>query len=237
MLNIWSFVYSKITHSDLYPKTVSFTWDGKEKFQTFFGGVVSVIIRIFIIAIATSLSVTIVQRSNSTFSVTTFQRDLANDKENHYFAKNDIFFNLKLLGPNPEILLDPTYFDLQINQVSYSRDNSQYGLSSKYKSIPYEYCGDNVPQVQKDIKNLTDYAKYICPKNKDFYIRSNYNSDSYEIIQIDVKKWSGDFWKSDKEIFDTLSSHFIDFGLVSNYFDFSNYSNPVNPYLQDLSYF
>ena len=188
ILKVWSCVHSKITHSDLYSKTVNFTCDGKEKFQTFFGGAVSIIIRIFVIAIAISLSVTIVQRSNSTFSVTTFQRDLANDKENHYFAKNDIFFNLKLLGPNPEVLLDPTYFDLQINQVNYYRDNSNNGSSAKYKSIPYEYCGDNVPQVQKDIRKSTDYAKYICPKNKDFYIRSNYNSDSYEIIQIDISK-------------------------------------------------
>ena len=92
ILKIWPCIHSKITHSDLYSKTFNFTFDGKVKFQTFFGGVVSIIIRIFIIAIAISLSVTIVQRSNSTFSVTTFQRDLANDKEKHYFAKNDIFF-------------------------------------------------------------------------------------------------------------------------------------------------
>ena len=237
ILKIWPCIHSKITQSDLYSKTFNFTFDGKEKFQTFFGGVVSIIIRVFIIAIAISLSVTIVQRSNSTFSVTTFQRDLTNDKEKHYFAKNDIFFNLKMYGPNPEVLLDPTYFNLKISQVNYLRDTNNNGSSAKYKSIPYEYCGDNLPEVQKNIKSLTDYAKYICPKNRDFYIRSNYNSDSYEIIQIDINKWSGDFWKSDNEIFEALSLHYIDLGLVSNYFDFNDYTSPIHSYLHDLSYF
>ena len=139
ILKVWSCVHSKITHSDLYPKTVSFTCDGKEKFHTFFGGIVSIIIRIFIIAIAISLIITIVQRNNSTFSVTTFQKDLTNDSEKHYFAKNDIFFNFKLFGPNPEILLDSTYFNLQIRQYNYFRDNSKYGNSYNYtKKLIYK---------------------------------------------------------------------------------------------------
>ena len=191
ILKVWSCVHSKITHSDLYSKTVNFTCDGKDKFQTFFGGVVSIIIRIFIIAIAISLSVTIVQRSNSTFSVTTFQRDLANDKENHYFAKNDIFFNLKLYGPNPEILLDPTYFNLQISQAKYYRDYNKYGVSTQFTDIPFEYCGDNVPQVEKDINDGQYYSKYICLKSKDFYVRSNSIYKNNEAIEIDINKCTG----------------------------------------------
>ena len=188
ILKVWSYVHLKITHSDLYSKTVNFTCDRKEKFQTFFGGVVSIIIRIFIIAIAISLSVTIFQRSDSTFSITTIQRDLANDKEKHYFAQNDIFFNLKMYGPNPETLLDPTYFNLKISQISYSRDNNQYGISSQFTDIPFEYCGNNVPQVEKDIRDGQYYSKYICLKTKDFYVRSNSLFTNSDAIEIDINK-------------------------------------------------
>ena len=172
----------------MYSKTVNFTCDRKENFQTFFGGVVSIIIRIFIIAIAISLSVTIFQRSDSKLSVTTIQRDLENDKEKHYFAKNDIFVNLKLYGPNPETLLDPTYFNLKISQASYHRDYNKYGVSNQFTDIPFEYCGDNVPQVEKDITDGQYYSKYICPKNNDFYVRSNSLSKYNDAIEIDINK-------------------------------------------------
>ena len=98
-----------------------------------------------------------------------------------------------------------------------------------YIDIPYEYCEENIPEIQKAIRNGAQFSKYICPKKRDFYIRSNYNSDSYEIIEIDINKWSGDNWKSDDEMLDALSTHFFDFGLVSNYFDFNDYNNPIHP--------
>ena len=161
---------------------------------------------------------------------------MTNDNEKYYFAKNDIFFNFNIKGPNPEVLYDPTYFDLQISQASYSRDkNNKYGVSSNYTSIPYELWGDNIPEVEKKIINSTDYTKYICPKNKDFYIRANYNSDNYKIIEIDFNRCTGASWKSDAEVYDILSTHYIDFGLVSNYFDFNDYDSPVHSYLQDLN--
>ena len=169
-------------------------------------------------------------------SVTTIQRDLENDKEKHYFAKNDIFVNLKLYGPNPETLLDPTYFNLKISQASYHRDYNKYGVSNQFTDIPFEYCGDNVPQVEKDISDGQYYTRYICLKTKDFYVRSNSILKSNEAIEIDINKCTGASWKSDAEIQNILSTHFIDLGIVSNYFDFNDYTNPVHPYLQDLNY-
>ena len=83
---------------DLYPKIVNFTCDGDDKFKTFFGGIVSVLIRIFILAIAILLTVMIINKEKSTFSATITQKDLTNDEEKHYFAKNDIFIGLNLVG-------------------------------------------------------------------------------------------------------------------------------------------
>ena len=91
-----SWLKTKITNYDLYPKVVNFTCDGDDKFQTFFGGIVSVMIRIFIFVIAILLTVMIINKEKSTFSVTSIQKDLTNDKEEHYFAQNDIFYWIKL---------------------------------------------------------------------------------------------------------------------------------------------
>ena len=98
IIQLGSLLKTKIMNYDLYPKIVNFTCDGNDKFKTFFGGIVSVLIRIFIFVIAIWLSVMIINKQKSTFSVTTTQKDLTNDEEKHYFAKNDIFIGLNLVG-------------------------------------------------------------------------------------------------------------------------------------------
>ena len=49
-------------------------------------------------------------------NINTFQNDLFNNEEKHYFTKNDISFAFKLTGPNPEKMLDTSYFTFNINQ-------------------------------------------------------------------------------------------------------------------------
>ena len=98
IVKLGSLFKTKITNYDLYPKVVNFTCDGDDKFKTFFGGIVSVMIRIVIFVIAILLSTMIINKEKSTFSVTTTQKDLTNDEEKHYFAKKDIFVGLNLIG-------------------------------------------------------------------------------------------------------------------------------------------
>ena len=98
IIKLGSWLKTKITNYDMYPKIFNFTCDGNDKFNTFFGGIVSVMIRIFIFVIAILLTVIIINKEKSTFSVTTTQRDLTNDEEKHYFAKKDIFIGLNLVG-------------------------------------------------------------------------------------------------------------------------------------------
>ena len=98
IIQLGSWLKTKITSYDFYPKIVNFTCDGNDKFQTFFGGIVSVMIRVFIFVIAIWLIAMIINKEKSTFSVTTIQKDLTNDEEKHYFAKKDIFIGLSLVG-------------------------------------------------------------------------------------------------------------------------------------------
>ena len=48
MKKFGSFIKQKVIDFDLYPKTINFTLWGKDQFQTFFGGTVSLVIRILI---------------------------------------------------------------------------------------------------------------------------------------------------------------------------------------------
>ena len=102
---------------------------------------------------------------------------------------NDVYFAVKLKGPNPEKLFDPTYFDFKIRQKSFLRTSSEF--STNETVIEYELWGENFPHVKKLVYDRIGLSTYVCPKNTDFFIRANSNSDNYEVIQITVGKWTG----------------------------------------------
>ena len=226
-------VKQKIIESDLYPKVISFTWDGKTKFKTFFGGIVALIIRLIVLLIFISLVVTIFKRENLTYTVTNTQKDLTNDSEKHYFAQNDVYFAFYLRGPNPGLLFDPSYLTFEISQISYIIDNSTAGYSVRSTPIPYEFWGSRIPFVKKSIYDRLNLYSYVCPKDTNFFLRANFNSDNYESVQIRFSKCIGNYWKSDAEIANVLNTNIVSFAIISSFFESNDFENPVYHYLQD----
>ena len=129
MINLGLFFKSKITNSDMFPLVVNFTCDGKNNFQTFIGGFVSIIIKMLVLAIAISLTITIIKKGNSSFNVTTIQQDMTSDEEKYYFAQKDIFIGITLVGPDSDLLLDPSYFNFEMNQVTTINQLNQHWSS------------------------------------------------------------------------------------------------------------
>ena len=58
---------------------------------------------------------------------------------------------------------------------------------------------------------------------------------NYQIIQVNLYKCEGVGCKSDAEIDDIVNTHNIDIEVISTYFDFNNYDNPIQHFLQDLN--
>ena len=132
-------------------------------------------------------------------------------------------------------MLDPDYFDLQIYQNHYARNkNADMEVVSSI-NIPFEYWNINSTKYEGFLSNSTKNIKYLCPKFKDYFIRSNSNSDNYEVFEISFSKWSGSTWKTDAEIESKFSTHYLEVGIISTYFDFNNYDNPVQ-YLSNMNW-
>ena len=228
MINLGLFFKSKITNSDMFPLVVNFTCDGKNNFQTFFGGFLSIIIKMLVFGIAISLTITIIQKGNSSFNVTTIQQDMTSDEEKYYFAQKDIFIGITLVGPDSDLLLNSSYFNFEMNQVSYFRDNSSIGSSFNKTNIPFEYWKVDVSKIESSISQTIKDRKYLCPKNKDIYVRSNYNTDRYETFEISFSKCQGNYWRSDSEIDSIFANNIVELQIISTYFDINDYVNPVH---------
>ena len=87
-------------------------------------------------------------------------KDLTYDTEKHYIGKDTFAFAVKLTGPNPELLLDTSYFRFSVNNVKYSRDAS-YGLTKTVVPIEMEPCGDNFPSVEKDVYDRRGLSLFL----------------------------------------------------------------------------
>ena len=196
----------------------------------------SVVVRWTVLVIGLILTVSIFQRSKITASINSVFKDLTYNSEKHYFTNDKVYFALKLKGPNSDKLLDPTYFNFELRQAHYELSSNDNGFTYTFTPIEYEFWGDKFPNVDRSLYDRIGLQTYICPKNTDFFVSGNFNSLNYEAIQVSLSKWTGSNWKSDDEIDKALLNSYIDFQVLSTYFDFTDFVNPVKPYLQDSSY-
>ena len=158
----------------MYPNSVAITYKGKQTFTTLLGGIVSLVISLSLLTVAVFLCVTIFQRANTTISMNNQFKDNTDDARELYFSKNkEVYIAISLFRSNPDILLDKTYFNLQISQVNYIRDSSSSGFSHTATPIEYEKCGTNYSYVSSEIASRIKLGSYIWPKNTDFYLQKN----------------------------------------------------------------
>ena len=178
---------------------------------------------------------TIFSRGKPTTSVTQSFKDLTNDETKHYFANDTVYFALNMVGPTPEKMLDATYFTFKISEAHYTKLDNSIGFNVSYTPIEYELCGDKFPYSNKSIYDRIGISTYICPKNTNFFIRANFNSDNYVAIQIALAKCSGSNCQTDEAINNILNTHSISIQMISAYFDFNDYSKPIKTSLQDAN--
>ena len=86
---------------------------------------------------------------------------------------------------------------LEIKQNGILRNSQADNAIVSSIPIEYELWGSKFPHVESDVYKRVGLSSYIWPKNTDFFIQSDFNSDNYQTIQINILKWVGTGWKSD----------------------------------------
>ena len=95
---------------------MTFTFDGHSSYKTSIGRFISTIIHLVILIISILSIITILNRENSFTSINKIAKNLTNDPEKQYFAKNnDAYFALKLTGQDRE-KLKPQFFKVLKNK-------------------------------------------------------------------------------------------------------------------------
>ena len=76
IVKLGSWVKGKVQSQDHYSKSVNFSFNGHDSFETLFGGLVSVTIKLGALVIAILLTISIFQRDNTSTSVNKVIKDI-----------------------------------------------------------------------------------------------------------------------------------------------------------------
>lgn len=123
MKKVASWLKSRITKSDFYPQTVSLTYQGQSGFQTFFGGLISLVILVVMISYSIRILLIMIQKEETTVTLNRVINDIQN---------NPIEFNVNggnfafTFAPFDETTgsreYDPTYLNITVAQATLEVD-------------------------------------------------------------------------------------------------------------------
>lgn len=224
----------KITEFDIFGQTINFTYKGKDEFQTLFGGLVSICIKIIMVLyLYLQLNILIYKKDTST-STNSLVRNLRVDSEALQIVDSDFSLGVAIQSNYFDVMSDETYISLQFFQIVY--DDS--GISSQ-QPISKALCGNDYFRYEdQDLVDSFGISYYICPVTNEFEVQGNIFADTYKYFGFTIKKCSGTTASgaacaSEADIEEALQYIDLRVALVNSYFDFEDYNQPVQTYIDD----
>ena len=238
LTKIFKYITNNVRAGDLYAKNITLTYAGKSSYKTIIGGMVSLMIYLSLFVYAWILLSVMFRRKDTKKTVNRTVKDLAYDSSKHYIGKSTFAFAFTLFDNNHRnLLLDPTYFVMTIEHIFYNRtEDGEYTSTSDF--IDVELWGQNFPHVEQDLYNRIGLENYACPKRNDYYLSADFYSDLTAQLEIKVKKCentteNNNHWKPDSEIVSWMSNRHFHAAILSAYFDYEDYTNPIKTFVED----
>ena len=179
----------------------------------------------------------IFRRGDTKKSVNRIIRDISKDTTKHYIAKGTFAIALSMLNETEDnLLLDPQYFTLSFYQANGALNSGIF--TYELNTIPHGSWDGDYPYVSEAFANKIKLSKSVCPKTNDYYISSNYLGDQTSILEILIKKWentteNNNHWKDDSEINEKMNKHWVQIFVLSTYFDYDDFDNPLKTFVDD----
>ena len=112
--NSFSWTWGCIQDCDIFTQTVNFTFNGKTNYSTLYGGLISLLVRIWSISYAIALIITVFKKNDTKGNSNIFYSDLANSVEKEYIGQNNVQFAVGYRAENHSLINDPQYFNLRM---------------------------------------------------------------------------------------------------------------------------
>ena len=176
--------------NDVFSSPIYLTYKGKRSYPTVLGGLVSIILFVLMFLYSIYLFHIVITRGETNQLTNMVVQDLYKSTRIHEIGKRNFGFAVAYRGPNVNLLLDKSYFNLRIIQNRWYR-GSNGSVTKVQQDLGVKYCGDTFPYEDKDqIQNL-GIQNFFCPASYNYTLSSNQYSQQFESIEIVLEKCTG----------------------------------------------
>jgi len=83
-----------------------------------------------------------------------------------------------------------------------------------------------------------EYSGAKCPSGRDLVVSGNSYSSNWSFFVINIQKCVGEtYWKTETEIDDEIPNIQVEITIVNTFFDFDDYEQPIQTYLDDRFFY
>jgi len=181
-------ISSFISSIDFLSTFESIKFNKNSRFQSFFGGIISLIIILFSSAMTFYISLDIFLKNEPK---TVNSLELMKDLDNVYFSNRDIEFFFALKFANSTAYIDDSIFTIRASQIESQNNFTENGLvtTSYEKEINLKLCSDLYNQ--NDIADLNinfPLEKYFCIPSDQVKLKGHIGSQIFHSLKIYVEK-------------------------------------------------
>ncbi|CAI2363116.1 unnamed protein product [Moneuplotes crassus] len=235
----WIWTKAKVNSIDMFSKPVSLTYQGREKFTTFLGGILSVLLTIGFVSYGMQLSIQMLTRSATSKAKNSIERDQILVSDYYNFSHEDLAFAVFIATDDSFVpFVDPSYFNVTVAQLSYSYDFKSGALNADLKEESMAICRENFPLLDHKLDDFRNFFSQIsyCSTQTDFSFGGSVFFNTLKTVQIKVRRCVNEtsvICKSKEEIEAKARDLTVTFIVSSKYFDFDDFETPIKRVVDD----
>ncbi|CAI2361053.1 unnamed protein product [Moneuplotes crassus] len=243
MKKVLVWIRNSVKETDMFPQPISLTFKGKQNFKSLYGGIVSTLIIMALVAYGIQIFVKMVKREDTNKSKNSIVNDPLTIEEYYDLTQDDFSFAVSLIDQQTSLsFIDPTYFNVSITQIevgyNFQENKADFNEYSKDSSI----CGENYPKINKDVDVFRDIYKNssYCPANSTLTVGGSVLKNQRKSIKIYVKECvngTSIVCQSNADIKNKAKNIQVFLNLGTKYFDFDDYENPIKGTLDNRIFY
>ena len=242
MESFWNWCYGFVKGNDVFGKSITLTYKGEDDMKSFYGGVISIILKLAVFVTFMILLVQLFRRRFAETATKTVVEDIFNDDTRHYIGHSGFALGMSYMdyANNPSVihnyLADQTYFGVRFLEFNLVRNANKTSTSTTTSFEMGNWTEKEFEGIHEDVFQDKVMNGFLCPLNKNYTLQGDYNSRDFYGVRIEIQKCinttdNGNHWKSDEEINQIINSGYVEISLVNSYFDFDDYDTPIKKYL------
>ena len=230
-------IFKILRFIDLFGKDITLSYDGHDKYKSSWGGILSVILIMLLLAFFSFLLNQLVTRSNPTVSTATLQKDIKSNSED--LDLNNFNFAFTYSANNNDYTLDKSVVDVRVLLYVQKWANTTTSSTVRTNTIlEYDKWNEAFDAINKNDASRIGINNYYWVKNISNYgVSGTFYSPTFKYINLQVIRCrNSTTWRSDSEIDSIIKNGRFSVSKINSYVNFTDYDQPIHYFIDDGLY-